>query len=149
MELNPDYGQAWHGLMMVSQKRGDPEKSREYLQKFQDCQAKAFARHQASKRRTNDEASLERAHRDRLYRCGTAVRPPGRGKDREACWVRAGEVDSAHVESRLRLLDLYGQQHQPQAALRVLEQLCRIQPENPKHSQNRDALRKMLGQDEK
>ena len=61
VKLNPEYDQAWHGLMMVSQKRGDREKSREYLQKFQDCQAKAFARHQASKRRTNDEASLERA----------------------------------------------------------------------------------------
>jgi len=149
VELNPDYGQAWHGLMMVSQKRGDPEKSQEYLQKFQDCQAKAFARHQASKRRTNDDASLERALATAYTDAGLLYARRGEARTSEACWVRAGEVDSAHVESRVGLLDVYGQQHQPQAALRVLEQLCRIQPENPKHAQNRDALRKMLGQDEK
>jgi tetratricopeptide (TPR) repeat protein len=149
VELNPDYGQAWHGLMMVSQKRGDPEKSREYLQKFQECQAKAFARHQASKRRTNDEASLERALATAYTDAGLLYARRGDVKTAEAFWLRAGEVDSVHLESRVRLLDVYGQQQQPQAALRVLEQLCRIQPENPKHSQNRDALRKMLRQDEK
>jgi tetratricopeptide (TPR) repeat protein len=149
VELNPEYDQAWHGLMMVSQKRGDPDKAREYLQRFQECQAKVFARHQASKRRMNDEASLERALATAYTDAGLLYARRGEARTSEACWVRAGEVDSAHLESRIRLLDLYGQQHQPQAALRVLEQLCRIQPENPKHSQNRDALRKMLGQDEK
>lgn len=147
--LNPACHQAWHGLTMVSQKRGDANKAREYLHKFQRSQAKAFAGHQAAKRTEDDGDTLERTLATAYTDAGHLYARRGDAWKGEACWMRAGEIDSAHLDSRIRLLDLYRQQRRPQAALPVLEQLCRIQPEDRNHSKNRDALRRMLGQDEK
>jgi tetratricopeptide (TPR) repeat protein len=149
VELNPRCHQAWHGLTMISQERGDTDKARQYLQEFKKWQALAFAGHQAAKRTENDGDTLERTLATAYTDAGRLYAGRGDPRTGEACWIRAGEIDSAHLESRIRLLELYGQQRRPQAALPVLEQLSRIQPENPNHSKNLDALRRMLGQDEK
>jgi tetratricopeptide (TPR) repeat protein len=147
VELNPGCHQAWHGLAMTSQKRGDADKAREYLQKFQTGQAKFFSSHQTAKRGADDGDTLERTLATAYTDAGRLYSARGDAKTGEECWLRAGEIDSDHADSRIRLLDLYGQQRRPQAALRVLEQLCRIQPENPNHSKNLEAIRRMLGQD--
>jgi tetratricopeptide (TPR) repeat protein len=149
VELNPGCHQAWHGLTMISQKRGDADKTRQYLQEFKKWQAKAFAGHQAAKRTADDGDTLERTLATAYTDAGRLYAQRGDVRTGEACWVRAGEIDSAHLASRICLLDLYGQQRRPQAAIPVLEQLCRIQPENPNHSKNLDALRRMLEQDGK
>ena len=147
VELNPNCHQAWHGLAVNSQKRGDKDKAREYLDKFKTAQAKFFASHQSAKRGADDADTLERTLATAYTDAGRIYGARGDAKRCEEFWLRAGEIDPDHLDSRVRLLRLYGQQHRPQAALTVLEQLCRIQPENPNHSQNLAAVRKMLGQD--
>ncbi len=147
LELNPRCYQAWHGMTQISQRRGEPDKAEEYLKELQKWQAKAFAGHQTARRSGDDEESLERTLATAYSDAGSLYARRGDARTCEACWVRAGEIDADHVASRLQLLDLYGRQQRPAAALPVLEQLCRIQPENTNHSRNRDALRRMLGQD--
>jgi len=147
LELNPGCYQAWHGLTQISQKRGEADKAEEYLKELQKWQAQAFAGHQMARRAGDDEETLERTLATAYTHAASLYARHGDLRTCEACCVRAGEVDSNHVDSRLRLLDLYGQQQRPEAALPVLEQLCRIQPDNPHHSKNRDELRRVLGQD--
>lgn len=149
LEINPGCYQAWHGLTQISQRRGEADKAEEYLKELRKWQAKAFAGHQLARRAGDDEETLERTLATAYTDAGSLYGRRGDLRTCEACWVRAGEVDADHVDSRRRLLDLYGQQQRPEAALPVLEQLCRIEPDNPNHSRNRDALRRMLGQDER
>lgn len=146
LDVNPDCHQAWHGLALISQKHGERDKAREYFQKFQELQDKFFARHQAAKRGPNEGGSLERALATAYTDAGRIYASNNGIAVAEACWLRAGKVDPDQTDSRMLLLGLYRQQNLAAAAVPVLEQLRRIQPENPSHCLNLGTLRLMLGQ---
>ncbi len=135
LDLNPGCHQAWHGLARIGQRRGQAEKSREYLRRFRVFEAKFFARHQESKRRTfGDEGTLEGTLATAYTDAGRLYYGHDQPDSAEICWRRAGALDPQNAESRVLLVGLCREQDRAADALSLLEELRRVEPANPIHA---------------
>ena len=146
LDLNPQCYQAWHGLAMISQKRGQREKAREYSEKLRRYQATFHADHRADKQGADDADTLEGTLATGYTDAGQIYLARNRVKAAEACWVRAAALDPQNAGSRMLLVDLYGWQGRLKPVLPLLEQLSRIQPDNPIHCFNLGMHQMKLGQ---
>ncbi len=146
LDLNPGCYQAWHGLARISQKRGESEKAGEYFRKCRQLQAKFFGGHQAKRREFDDADTLEGTLATAYTDAGRIYLKRRSDAAAETLWIRAAAVDPQNTQSRAALLDLYGRQGRLDAMLPLLEQLCRVQPDNPLHRFNLGMLHTTLGQ---
>ncbi|MCR4415431.1 MAG: tetratricopeptide repeat protein [Thermoguttaceae bacterium] len=135
LDLNPGCHQAWHGLARICQRRGQAEKSREYLRRFRVFEAKFFARHQETKRRTfGDEGTLEGTLATAYIDAGRLYYAREQLDSAEICWRRAGELDPRNAESRVLLVGLCQEQDRAADVVALLEELRRVEPANPIHA---------------
>jgi tetratricopeptide (TPR) repeat protein len=135
LDLNPGCHQAWHGLARICQRRGQAEKSREYLRRFRVFEAKFFARHQETKRRTfGDEGTLEGTLATAYTDAGRLYYTHEDWDSAEICWRRAGELDPQNAECRVLLVGLCQEQDRAADVLAWLEELRRVEPRNPIHA---------------
>ncbi len=146
LDLNPECHQAWHGLAMISRKRGQMEKAREYSEKLRQYQATFHADHRADKQGADDADTLEGTLATAYTDAGRIYLARNRVKAAEACWVRAAAVDPQNAGSRMLLVDLYRYQERLEPVVPLLEQLSRIQPDNPIHFFNLGVHQMTLGQ---
>ncbi len=137
LDRNPRCHQAWHGLARVCQKRGEAERARECLRLVTLFQADFFQRHHERKRKDFGELdTLEGALAGAYSDAGRIYLARGNVAAAEECWEKAAAMDPMNITSRVALLRLYTDTGREAAMRPLLEQLCKIEPDNPVHFRN-------------
>jgi len=137
LDRNPRCHQAWHGLARVCQKRGQAQRARECLRLVTLFQGEFFQRHHERKRRDFGELdTLEGALAGAYSDAGRIYLARGNVAVAEECWNKAAGMDPMNITSRVALLRLYSDSGRAEAMRPLLEQLCKIEPDNPVHFRN-------------
>ena len=137
LDRNPRCHQAWHGLARICQKRGQADRARECLRLVSLFQADFFQRHHERKRKDFGEFdTLEGALAGAYSDAGRIYWARGHVAQAEECWEKAAAMDPKNITSRVALLRLYTDTGREPAMRPLLEQLCKIEPDNPVHHRN-------------
>ncbi len=137
LDRNPRCHQAWHGLARIYQKQGKSDRARECLRLVTLFQGDFFQRHHERKRMDFGELdTLEGALAGAYSDAGRIYLARGHVADAEECWEKAAAMDPMNITSRVALLRLYTDTGRQEAMRPLLEQLCKIEPDNPVHFRN-------------
>lgn len=137
LDRNPRCHQAWHGLARIYQKQGKSDQARECLRLVTLFQGDFFQRHHERKRKDFGELdTLEGALAGAYSDAGRIYLARGHVAEAEECWEKAAAMDPMNITSRVALLRLYTDTGRQEAMRPLLEQLCKIEPDNPFHFRN-------------
>jgi tetratricopeptide (TPR) repeat protein len=137
--LQRDNYQAWHGLAMLAQRQGRQREAAEYFAICRKLQAAFHAGHQEARRRYDDHESLRTSLATAYTDVGKLFIEENRPDEAAKMWQRAIEVDPEHVESRLLLVDYFAIRRDWKNATAILEELCKLEPNNLRHRVNAGA----------
>lgn len=137
LDRNPRCHQAWHGLARIFQKQGQADRARECFRLVTLFQGDFFQRHHERKRKDFGELdTLEGALAGAYSDAGRLYLARGNVTAAEECWQKAAAMDPMNITSRVALLRLYTDSGRQEAMRPLLEQLCKIEPDNPAHFRN-------------
>lgn len=145
LALEADSGEALYGLLSLALRLGDDTAAAEYERRF----AALKARQQQSGRSLREQFSPLQITRQSLALTHTAIgwvyAESGEASKAEATWRRAAELDPSHTACRFHLLMLLQQAGRNPEALRLCEELIRLEPANAFHRLNLGNLQVRLG----
>ena len=130
IRIRPDYAKAYYGLATMCARLGLRDESRESQQKFKQFEAedRKAGRHW---RQVLDPLMVTRrsvahthTHIERVYH------NHGYSDKSEQLWMKAAVLDSNNVDCRFHLAPLYLQNRKLPDALRLYEQITKIDPNN-------------------
>jgi tetratricopeptide (TPR) repeat protein len=129
-ETFPDDPRGYYGLARVSAKLGDRDKAQQFMEQYRKTAPLDLNEIRNYSRGYDDLEWLRDLLVKTLHESGQVYRRYGRPAKAEEMWCKSAALDAKHTACRLELLSLYEQQR-PADALKVAEELCGIQPENP------------------
>ncbi|MBE7501053.1 MAG: tetratricopeptide repeat protein [Verrucomicrobiales bacterium] len=133
LSLEADCGEALYGLLSLSLRLGDDTAAAEYQRRF----AALKARQQQSGRSLREQFSPLHITRQSLALTHTAIgwvyAEGGETSKAEATWRRAAELDPSHTACRFHLMMLLQKTGRNPEALRLCEELIRLEPGNAFH----------------
>jgi tetratricopeptide (TPR) repeat protein len=140
IEIDPSCTPAYYGLAAACERMGQKEAAKTYRQKFKDLEAKDRSAGMGGKRGYDDLTSLRQGLVDAYVTAANVYLTHHDVEQAVKHWSKASGLDPKDTESRKALASVYGQQNKAEEALRVLEELLAIEPENPVHHRNAGAL---------
>lgn len=133
VELRPGYTQAYYCLSMANARLGLKDEAQRHQARFAEMKAKDQAVVREGLARRNDLTEI-RSHVASLYwHAGHVYQAHGEPREAERHWLKGAAHDPADATCRLALLRLYRQQDRPNDALRVLDELRRLDPGDPEY----------------
>jgi len=133
IEADPNYTEAYWGIVQTCRRLDRKDETAEYLKKFQELKKQDWANLRDPRDALDDEqfmAGLRRnvavTHTDAAY----FYLDSGRQSYAERLWLRAAELDTQAVACRVELLEMYDRLERIDDALQVCEQLRGIAPKN-------------------
>jgi tetratricopeptide (TPR) repeat protein len=133
VEINPDNGQAYYGLAMTSVRLGQPEKAKQYQEKFRQLGVEDPEAVKAQKREPKQLSGLGRERSATAAAAAGAAdiyRRHGDLPQAERLMQRAAMIDPTHTASRDALLALYQSSGRLEDARLFFEKLTQLQPPN-------------------
>jgi tetratricopeptide (TPR) repeat protein len=94
----------------------------------------------AGRERNRDLDSLRKGAAYAYLNAGRVYAKHGKAREAEQHWTNAARLDPNDTESRQMLVMVFEQQDRSEEAIPILEELSRIEPENPIHYVNIGAL---------
>ncbi len=135
LEMRPGDAKCYYGLATASQRLGQSDKAREYMETFsrlRDDDDKVST----TRRMTTDQ--MRRAApilAETLLDVGRVYHGHRQVQKAEECWKRAAALDTTNTACRLQLVELYRRARRRQEAVEVAEQLRKIDPQNASYHQ--------------
>lgn len=142
----PGYSSAYYGLANAYARTGEMEASREYMNTFKEMKVKEMDALKQRDKAFDDltsvcqEASKAHAAIGRLYLMNN------RPAKAEQLLRRAAQLDPENTVSRIILASFYQQVGRNDQALRIYDELIRIEPGRVEHYINKGISAAMLGQ---
>ncbi len=133
LRLAPEYTPALHSLAAAAARMGDKDRAAQYQKRFAELKAVQLEAERQEARNFDDLASRRQALTKRHAVAGVLQLQVGDPRMAEAHWLRAAAIDSQELTTRQALATLYEQQARTAAAIQVLEELCRLEPEQAEH----------------
>lgn len=133
IRADPDEARAYYGLARVCAKLGRTDESQQNMEKFQSLGSVDFEQLAREKRMYVDAATVRDILAKTLFQSGQVFRNHGDPAKAEEMWQKAAALEPENVPSRYQLLHLYEEQRRDHDALKLCEDLCRIEPETPDH----------------
>lgn len=148
IESNPNWPRAftaYYGLATACQRLGQVEQAEHFRDEFQKRKAEDQRLRKERDRGYDDLASARRSAADVHVDAGKVYFAHGSLERAEKHWSEAAQLDPSHLEPRQALVSLYQQQDAPTKAIPLLEQLSRIEPNNPVNHVNLGVVSARLG----
>ncbi len=146
LKANPQHSSAQLGLANVYRRQGQSEKAKALMEKFQKLRAEERTLRQTDLR-TYDDLDAIREESAILYTTGARLYFATRNMDDARCLLtRAAAMSPTNVEARQALAWLDRQEKKLPDAIRMLEELARLQPNNPLFDLEIGRLKTQLGQ---
>jgi len=133
IQLDPTCTYAYYGFATACARLGERERSKEYLGKFRELKA---ADQKAERDRLHAFDDLLAVSRGAAFvhtAAGEVYRRHGRHDEAQERLLEAASLDPDDTLCREKLASLYQQSGRSALALEVLQQLSKIQPDNPAH----------------
>jgi tetratricopeptide (TPR) repeat protein len=129
----PQYGDAYYRLSGVYSRLGQHDKAGQCLQKSRELKAKEREDHRVQKSRYDDfDAMCNRIAE--TYTSGARIYlTAGKSAETERLFRRAGDLASKSIECRQGLAWLCRRQGRTREGIEVLEQLAKIEPNQPSY----------------
>ncbi|MGQ9575289.1 MAG: tetratricopeptide repeat protein [Thermoguttaceae bacterium] len=146
LKVDPKCIPSHWGLVTACERLGQTAKADQYRAKLQELYKSDYPVQTARRRQYDDESKLRRELAE-AYMIGAEVyRANGKLQQAEECWRQAAAADPTHGPSRKSLAAALVQQGRLAEAVRLLEQLQKIEPEEVAHCVNLGTLYGRLGQ---
>ncbi|MDP6544828.1 MAG: tetratricopeptide repeat protein [Phycisphaerae bacterium] len=136
MRIDPEYAEACYGIALASARLGQEEDAAKYREKFEEIKTRKWKSLPSVEDVTNRQEALETLRRAVAHthtNAGMICFDNGHFAVAEKHWQRAALLDPNDTVCRSELLGLYGRDGRNDRAMEVCEQLCRINPKNPKY----------------
>ena len=131
VRILPSHTSAYYGLATAHTRLGEHEQAREMMEQFRERKAADFTARKTEKNEYDDLAAMRIDSSVVYLNAGQIYYARGRLAEAERLWRRAAALNPGYVECRQALAWLYHSNgHLPQA-IEMLEQLARIEPDNP------------------
>ncbi len=147
LRFAPDYSPAHHSLALAAARMGDKQRAAQHQKRFAELKAIELEAERQEARNFDDLASRRQSLSKRHAVAGVLQLQVGDPRMAEAHWLRAAAIDSQELATRQALATLYEQQARTAAAVQILEELCRLEPERAEHFLRKGRLLVGLGAD--
>jgi tetratricopeptide (TPR) repeat protein len=147
LRLAPDYSPAHHSLALAAARMGDKQRAAQHQKRFAELKAIELEAERQDARNFDDLANRRQALSKRHAVAGVLQLQVGDPRMAEAHWLRAAAIDSEDLVTRQALATLYEQQSRAAAAVQMLGELCRLEPEQSEHFLRKGRLQVGLGAD--
>lgn len=147
LRLAPEYTPALHSLAIVTARMGEKDRAAQHQKRFAELKAIELEAERQEARNFDDLASRRQSLSKRHAVAGVLQLQVGDPRMAEAHWLRAAAIDSQELTTRQALATLYEQQARTAAAVGILEELCRLEPEQAEHFLRKGRLLVGLGAD--
>ncbi|MGQ9575287.1 MAG: tetratricopeptide repeat protein [Thermoguttaceae bacterium] len=147
--LAPEHPPIYYGLAQTCDQLGQKDEARKYLEKYNQMEQAQRLQAQKEKRQRDDQAVLRQRLAEDYVRAGRIYARVGPGEEALACWQKAAALDPQNTESRERLVIVFEREGKLQEAMRILEELQTIQPDDAVHWINAGTLHARLKQFDK
>ena len=133
IESDPTEMRAYWGLGRVFAKLGQRDEARQYLEKFRSLESADQQSLVREVRTYVDTPVVRGVLIQALVESGQVYRNHGSLAEAERVWRKAAFLETKNAQCRRNLLSMYEEQNRDHDALRICEELCGIEPENPDH----------------
>jgi tetratricopeptide (TPR) repeat protein len=123
----------YYGLMTACQRLGESQRARRYEEEFRRHKERERTAAVTVRRDHWDERAVERRLADTYLAAAGVYQSHGDGEQAVDYWRKAAAADSTHLESRQLLVLALARQGAMEEAVRVAEELQRIEPQNAQH----------------
>jgi tetratricopeptide (TPR) repeat protein len=144
IKVAANHKKAWFGLATAYRHLGQTDRAQWCLDKFRQLDDEELENFSEELGRFRDHASSGQIVVRTLCEAAREYLRHGRTRKAEETWQRAAALDSSHVECRLALVSLYESHDMNEEALRVSEELRRIDPTNAEYWLNEGLLNARL-----
>jgi tetratricopeptide (TPR) repeat protein len=141
---DPHCAGALAGLADAYARLGQKDKSRECLAKLQESRAGQRQRRQADRRNYDDLGAMRQDLATTYVNAGRVYLGHQKARDAEGLWRRAAVLDPKNIDCRQALAWQHRQRGELPEAIRLLEQLAAIQPDNASYVQEIRRLEETL-----
>ncbi len=131
LKLDPTCRYAYYGLARAYARLGQTETARRFQEQFQELEGNQRAAASTRKREYDDVIELRRGMANVYMVAGRLYLAHGKSSEAEVLWEKAVAADPQNAENRETLIDLYERQGKLQEAIPLLEDLRRIEPDDP------------------
>jgi tetratricopeptide (TPR) repeat protein len=146
VRILPSHTNAYYGLATAHTRLGEHQQAREMMEQFRERKAADFTARKTEKNEYDDLEAMRIDSAVVYLNAGQIYYARGRLAEAERLWRRAAALHPAYVECHQALAWLYRSNgHLPQA-IEMLEQLARIEPDNPLYLDEIARLHIELGQ---
>jgi len=142
----PGHWNAYYGLANAYARTGEMETSREYMNTFRELKAKEMEALKKRDKAFDDLRSVCRKVSQTHTAIGSHYLMNKRSAKAEQLLLRAAQLDPENTVSRMVLASFYQQAGRNDQALRLYEELTRIEPGRVDHYMNKAICAAMLGQ---
>jgi len=140
LHLAPGNTRAYHGMATACARLGLADQARQYREQYEKLRV-------AEKTAYPDPGGVQRDLQS-MRQCAALVHQAAadvytaHGRSREAAdhWRKAARADAGDVASREALVAICRQEQKTEEALKLLAELCQLQPENPRYVLLRGSL---------
>lgn len=137
----PEYGEAYYRLSTVCARLGQHDQARKYLEQSRKLKA-AQRENERVARKQYDDLETSRTRVAETYTNAARIYlADGKPRAAERLWRRAAALDAKNVECRQGLAWLCRQEGRITETIALLEQLAKIEPDNPSYQPEIERLR--------
>ncbi len=130
--INPANPDAAYGIALALQKSDQPGQAQEFFDKFAELRAQEQQAIRQERVTFDDEDVVRTAVVNTRMTASLVCQMRGLSREAEAHSKRVAELDPVHCESRENLCSLYASQQRLTEAIQVRQELCRLEPDNPR-----------------
>jgi len=132
-EADPPSAAALYGRAKSLEKLGAAREAREQMHKFCRLRHEEDRTVRAARKSMTDEDRLRFRVVQTRMTAGRVCLMAGSLANAQTHFLRAAALDPQHRESRETLCDLYQRQERPADAVPIRQELCDLEPDNPRH----------------
>ncbi len=131
INLLPGLAEAYYGMANVCRRLGQSDEAEEFLKRHKELTEGDRRRLQTLRSSYNDVEDMRRLLASNYLNAARIYRANNNLRETEKLLQNAASLDPANAEARQGLAWLYNQQGRIVEAIRILEELAVIEPENP------------------
>ena len=147
IRIDPDYTRSYHSLAIACARLSEHQQAKRYQERFAVLKAAELEADRQQTRAYDDLSKHRQALTKRHVVAGVLQFQVGDPRMAEAHWLRAAAVDANDLATRKALASLYEQQMRPAAAVRFLDELCQLEPDDSEHFLRKGRLAIGMGAD--
>ena len=140
----PEYGEAYYRLSTVCARLGQQDQARKYLERSRKLKAAQRENERVARKQYDDLETARTRVAETYTNAARIYMADGKPRAAERLWHRAADLDAKNVECRQGLAWLCRQEGRIAETIALLEQLAKIDTQNPSYRPEIERLRATL-----